>query len=85
MILSEGSSLAHAPTEPRVILHTNLATFRKTGRPLWFTKIPGYWCPYTGVARIEIPNNAVGETTYDETGATILNLNDGSHIRLTYR
>lgn len=85
MVLSEGSSLARLPTELGVILHTNMATFRKTGQPLWFAKIPGYWCPFTGVSRIEVPNDFVSETTDDTTGATILKLRDGGHLRLTYR
>jgi hypothetical protein len=85
MIFSEGSSLSRMPNEPRVILHTNLTTFRETGHPLWFSKIPSYWCPFTGVPRIEVPNEDVVDVNTDDTGATILGLQDGGSLRLTYR
>lgn len=85
MVLTEGNPLSRLPNEPRVVLHTNLNTFRETGAPLWFAKVPGYWCPFTGVARIEVPNGDVTEVSNDDTGATILKLKDGGHLRLTYR
>jgi hypothetical protein len=71
-------------TEPRVVVHTNLETFRKTGQPFWVRKIPDFWDPHSGVGHIQVPNESVIDVIEDEGERKIL-LRDGGFVRLLYK
>jgi hypothetical protein len=87
MILSNDAGRTRATNEPRVVLHTNLSTYQESKSPLlWFSKIPSYWCPFTGVGRIEVPSEDVTDVRTDADGkVTELHLQDGGLLRLSYR
>lgn len=78
-----GNDAYRMSSQPQVVLHTNLESFRHSGQPLWFTKIPGFWDPHTGVARIEIPNADVDCIVGDAPEREV-RMKDGSFIKLTY-
>ena len=78
-----GSSDAYRMTsEPRVIVHTNIATFMKSRQPFWVSKIPDFWDPHTGIGRIEIPLDKVDHVSDDERE---VHLKDGGVVRLIYK
>ena len=73
-----------AASEPRVVVHTNIETFKKLRKPFWVTKVPGFWDPQTGVSRIEVPCNDVVEIVESKQEKRVV-LKDGSSIRLLYK
>jgi len=73
------------PTEPRVVLHTNLETFQSTGADFWVKKLPMYWCPYTGVARIFVRHADVADVVRgDKDKGVEVVLRNGGRVRLSY-
>ncbi len=71
-------------TQPRVILHTNIKNFRKTKKPLWISKIPGFWDAQTGVSRIEVQSDEV-DCIVGDLPEKEIRLKDGGFIRLIYK
>ena len=84
LILSE-TGPGRKSTEPRIILHSNVYTFSKSDKHLWFRKIPEFWCPYTGRSHIRISSADVKEICKVGDQTTSVSLNDGRVIRLYYR
>lgn len=84
LVFRGNTKTSRLATEPRITLHTNITTFRKSGQPLWFNKIPGFWCPATGAARIKVQGDDIIDADVS-MGATALRLKNGGLLRLSYR
>ena len=71
-------------TEPRVVVHTNVENFERTGYSFWVRKIPDYWCPHSGVGRIEVPRENIVNVTEGKRKKEV-HLKDGGFVRLLYK
>lgn len=70
---------------PRVALISNLDTYQRTGQPLLFQKIPGYYCPLTGQDRMEVFPTDIDRVEDDGGLEVNIVLKDNSRLRLLYR
>ena len=77
-----GSDGSRATSEPRVVVHTNIASFERTRRSFWVSKVPDFWDPQTGIGRIEIPFDKVDHVSEDKRS---VHLKDGGIVVLTYK
>jgi len=82
VILSERSN--NDTTTPRVVLQTNIATYKQQNQNLWIRKVPGYWDAFTGTDEINITPDKIINVEQSDQRVNV-NLKNGEKVTLYYR
>lgn len=71
------------PSEPTLLIHTNIDRFRSRNENFWVKKVPEFYDPFTGVGNITIPFNQVTKVELSPE-EKVVHVDDGSCVKVHY-